>query len=163
LIQKNNLKKLAMSKSNSKTISIKINATQFQKGDTSFMGTDVRNLKTKKDEKTGKHVVVDHEPGVDEEPFALVTINGSHTRVEQGQWVVELPGGRQEIWTDEQVKAAGKETDVADARLGDEEIKAQLRDKEVADYKEHNPKANAGNAPETGKAESKGKKEEPKK
>lgn len=129
----------------SKTISIKVEATQFEKGDTSFAGGQVRNLK-KPNKETGK--VEAHKPGIDEEPFAIV----DGQRVEQGMWLVKLPSGT-EVWSDEQVKNAGKDV-TTDARLQDEDIKKEAADKTVANYKEHNPKP-GDDAPQTSKAESK--------
>lgn len=139
-----------------KKISIKLNAVQFEKGDTAFAGGQVRNL-PKINKETGKPYK-EYEEGIDEAPFAITTINGSHVRLDEGQWIVTFPDGKQEVWSDEKLKASGSiDPDDTDARLDDEEIKAQAADKLVVDYKEHNPKINAtdGNAPVTGTEESK--------
>lgn len=134
-----------------KTITLKAKATQFNAGDESFLGHNVRNQA--RDKETGK--IKKYEPGVDEEPFAMVEVGGKHLKVSDKQWLVELPNGQVEVWSDDQIN--GSEID---ARLEDDQIKAEAADKLVVDYKEHNPSLSPldGNAPDTKKAESNKKK-----
>lgn len=134
-----------------KKISVEVQATQFKKGDKTFMGQSVRNL-PKLHPETNKPV--QFKDGV-EEPFAIVDVQGTKMKLDEGMWLVEFPDGRTEVWSDAKMKANGK-GEGGDARLEDEDIKKEAADKLVVNYKEHNPKLGPldGNAPVTGTEES---------